>query len=101
MKIEASKWGGCCSDRKKNIECDPKICGCKEDLCKNQEIRRKLDKKLNEDVECRYSWGVDLNTFRNFMEIIPMNLTENFKYEEFIEKKLIRSLTYQVKLLLF
>jgi len=80
-------------DRKHNIECDPKICGCDKEICKNQDIRNKLDKKMNKDVEERYAWGIDLYTYRNFLEFLPKNISEEFKSFEYIEKTLIRSLS--------
>ena len=99
LNLEKSKWDGDCSDRKQNIECDPKICGCSKDLCKNQDIKNKLEKKIFEDVEERYAWGIDLYTYRNLLEFLPLNFTEHYKSFGYIENILIRSLPYLVKIL--
>jgi hypothetical protein len=98
LNLHISKWDGHCEDRKNNIECDPKICGCDEEICKNQDIRKRLDKKISIDVEERYAWGIDLYTYRNFLEFLPKNFTEEFKSFEFVEKILIRSLSLLVSL---
>ena len=100
MNLEESKWKSSCCDRKNNLECDPDICGCVSEKCKNQDIRKKLEKKLNEDVEERYSWGIDLYTYRNFLEFLPINFTEFYRAYNYIESKLIRSLSLQVKIFL-
>lgn len=98
LNLQISKWDGNCQDRKSNIECDPEICGCDKDLCRNQDIKKKLDKKMNKDVEERYAWGIDLYTYRNILEFLPKNFTEEYKSFDFIENTLIRSLSLLVNL---
>ena len=80
----------------KNIECDPEICKCNKEECKNQDIRNKLNKKMHKDVQERYAWGIDLYTYRNLLEFMPKNFTELYRSFEYIEKILIRSLSYLV-----
>jgi len=98
LNLQISRWDGNCHDRSNNIECDPEICGCDNERCKNQDIRKKLDKKMNNEVEERYAWGVDLYTYRNILEFLPKNFTEECKSLDFIEKTLIRSLSLLVSL---
>ena len=93
LNLHISRWDGYCHDRKNNIECDPEICGCDKNTCKNQDIKKKLDKKMNKDVEERYAWGIDLYTYRNILEFLPKNFTEEYKSFVFIESTLIRSLS--------
>lgn len=96
LNLGKSTWDSNCFCRKNNLECSQEYCGCDSEKCKNQDIWRKNDKKLNQDVEERYSWGIDLYTYRNFLEILPMNFSELYRSYEYIETKLIRSLPYLV-----
>jgi hypothetical protein len=97
LNLQISRWDGKCLDRMKNIECDPEICCCDKEICKNQDIKNKLDKKIHKDVEERFAWGIDLYTYRNILEFLPKNFTEEYKSFDFIEKTLIRSLSFLVK----
>lgn len=51
--------------------------------------------RLGSDVVEKYSWGIDLFTFRNLMEFMPSNLDESTK-SNFIEKTLIKELSNNV-----
>ena len=89
--LENSTWKSTCNDRNKNIECNPNICGCNEN-CKNQDFRNKNFLSLEKDVVLKYSWGIDLYTFRNLINFIPFNITDKVK-SLFIEKILIPELS--------
>jgi hypothetical protein len=53
-------------------------------------LYKKEYKQINVDVEERYSWGIDLYTYRNLLYILPENFdNDNQFYKDFIEKTLI------------
>ena len=90
FNLDNSKWNCICKDRSNNIECDPNYCKCNIDKCKNLSLYKKEYKKINIDVEERYSWGIDLYTYRNLLYIFPENFdNDNQYYKDFIEKTLI------------
>ena len=95
LNLEKGNWNSCCVDRINNMECNPDYCGCKEN-CLNQSFRRRDFKKLNIDVIERYSWGIDLFTYRNIIEFLPNNFKEEFKAKNFIEDVLVGSFYKQV-----
>ena len=90
FNLDNSKWNCTCIDRQNNIECDPNICKCDINICKNLSLYKKEYKKINYDVEERYSWGIDLYTYRNLLYIFPENFDSDSQfYKDFIEKTLI------------
>ena len=90
FNLDNSKWKCSCKDRSNNIECDPNICKCDINICKNLSLYKKEYKRINIDVEERYSWGIDLYTYRNLLYIFPENFdTDSQYYKDFIEKTLI------------
>ena len=90
FSLDNSKWNCCCKDRSNNIECDPNICKCDINICKNLSLYKKEYKIINIDVEERYSWGIDLYTYRNLLYIFPENFDNDSQYyKDFIEKTLI------------
>lgn len=94
--LERGSWNSKCIDRKMNIECKPDACGCDQDLCKNQALRSRRYLELGKDVIEKYSWGIDLYTFRNLMNFLPSNFDEKFK-SVFIEKKVLPELSNHEK----
>ena len=93
FNIDNSKWKCSCKDRSNNIECEPNICKCDINKCKNMSLYKKEYKKINIDVEERYSWGIDLFTYRNLLYIFPENFDSDSQYyKDFIEKTLILAL---------
>ena len=90
FNLDNSRWNCLCKDRADNIECDPNKCKCDINNCKNLSLYKKEYKKINIDVEERYSWGIDLYTYRNLLYIFPENFdADNQIYKDFIEKTLI------------
>ena len=90
FNLDNSRWKCSCKDRSNNIECDPNICKCDVNNCKNLSLYKKEYKRINIDVEERYSWGIDLYTYRNLLYILPENFdTDSQHYKDFIEKTLI------------
>ena len=90
FNLDNSKWHCSCKDRANNIECDPDICKCDKNKCKNLSLYNKEYKEIKKDVEERYSWGIDLYTYRNLLYIFPENFdTDSQYYKDFIEKTLI------------
>ena len=90
FNLDNSRWDCSCKDRANNIECDPDICRCDKNKCKNLSLYNKEYKEINKDVEERYSWGIDLYTYRNLLYILPENFdTDSQYYKDFIEKTLI------------
>jgi len=90
FNLDNSRWNCSCKDRANNIECDPNKCKCSIDKCKNLSLYKKEYKQINIDVEERYSWGIDLYTYRNLLYIFPENFDiDNQYYKDFIEKTLI------------
>ena len=90
FNLDNSRWNCQCKDRANNIECDPDKCGCDINKCKNLSLYKKEYKKINEDVEERYSWGIDLYTYRNILYLFPENFDSDSQiFKDFIEKKLI------------
>jgi len=89
LSLEKGNWSSKCSDRHNNMECDPNVCGCKEN-CKNQSISRNIMKVLGDDVEERYAWGIDLFTFRNLLDFLPWNIDESHK-ASYISLHLLKS----------
>ncbi len=92
LNLEKSRWDSKCTDRMMNVECNPEICGCNRNTCNNMAILTKTNKILGEDVIEKYSWGIDLYTYRNLIEFLPLNFSDEFKSEKFIEKTLIKTL---------
>ena len=93
FNLDNSKWNCSCKDRANNIECDPNICKCDINKCKNLSLYKKEYKIIDIDVEERYSWGIDLFTYRNLLYIFPENFDiDNQHYKDFIEKTLILAL---------
>jgi hypothetical protein len=92
LNLEKGKWDSKCCDRENNLECDPFLCGC-GDNCKNMSIAKNNCKKLEIDVIEKYAWGIDLYTYRNLIEFLPLNFSDEYKGENFIEKILIRKLS--------
>lgn len=90
--LEKGKWKGQCKDKSNNLECDPSHCSCNPNTCKNMEFRNKTYLKLGVDVIQKYSWGIDLYTFRNMMEFLPSNFDEEYK-ACYVEKVLIVELS--------
>ena len=90
LNLEKGNWNGTCLDRSNNIECGDE-CACQE-TCKNQSFRKKDYLKLGEDVIQKYSWGIDLFTFRNLMEFLPSNFEDKYK-ACFIERVVIGELS--------
>ena len=90
FNLDNSKWKCLCKDRSNNIECDPNICKCEINKCKNLSLYKKEYKTIDIDVEERYSWGIDLFTYRNLLYIFPENFDADSQYyKDFIEKTLI------------
>ena len=90
FNLDNSRWNCSCKDRSKNIECDPNKCKCSIEKCKNLSLYKREYKQINIDVEERYSWGIDLYTYRNLLYIFPENFDiDNQYYKDFIEKTLI------------
>ena len=90
FNLDNSKWKCSCKDRSNNIECDPNLCKCDINNCKNLSLYKKEYKTINVDVEERYSWGIDLFTYRNLLYIFPENFdSDSQHYKDFIEKTLI------------
>ena len=90
FNLDNSRWNCSCKDRSNNIECDPNICKCDINKCKNLSLYKKEYKRINIDVEERYSWGIDLYTYRNLLYIFPENFDSDSQYyKDFIEKTLI------------
>ena len=90
FNLDNSRWNCSCKDRSNNIECDPNICKCDVNKCQNLSLYKKEYKQINVDVEERYSWGIDLYTYRNLLYIFPENFdNDNQFYKDFIEKTLI------------
>ena len=58
----------------------------------NKELKEKLE-KINEDVEERYTWGIDLYTYRNLLNLFPENFTDDDDhakdFKHFIENGLL------------
>ena len=53
-------------------------------------LYKKDYKIIDIDVEERYSWGIDLFTYRNLLYIFPENFDSDSQYyKDFIEKTLI------------
>ena len=93
FNLDNSKWKCSCKDRSNNIECDPNICKCDINNCKNLSLYKKEYKIIDLDVEERYSWGIDLFTYRNLLYIFPENFDSDSQYyKDFIEKTLILAL---------
>ena len=67
FNLDNSRWNCSCKDRANNIECDPNKCKCNIDNCKNLSLYKREYKQINIDVEERYSWGIDLYTYRNLL----------------------------------
>ena len=90
FNLDNSRWKCSCKDRANNIECDPTKCKCDLNNCKNLSLYKKEYKQINIDVEERYSWGIDLYTYRNLLYIFPENFdADNQIYKDYIEKTLI------------
>ena len=90
FNLDNSRWNCSCKDRSNNIECDPNICKCDINKCKNLSLYKKEYKRIDIDVEERYSWGIDLYTYRNLLYIFPENFDSDSQYyKDFIEKTLI------------
>ena len=90
FNLDNSRWNCSCKDRSNNIECDPNICKCDINKCRNLSLYKKEYKRINIDVEERYSWGIDLYTYRNLLYIFPENFDSDSQYyKDFIEKTLI------------
>ena len=89
--LENGSWNSDCMCRRINSECNIK-CLCSIDSCKNRSYKEKKFLKLGEDVIEKYSWGMDLYTFRNLMSFMPYNFEEQEK-SAFIEKILIPELS--------
>ena len=90
FNLDNSRWKCLCKDRANNIECDPTKCKCDLNNCKNLSLYKKEYKQINIDVEERYSWGIDLYTYRNLLYIFPENFdNDNQIYKDYIEKTLI------------
>jgi hypothetical protein len=92
LNLEKGKWDSKCCDRENNLECHPSLCGC-GDKCKNMSMGNNNSKKLEIDVVEKYSWGIDLYSYRNLIEFLPLNFSDEYKGENFIEKILIRKLS--------
>lgn len=56
-------------------------------------IGLKKYKELGVDVEERFSWGIDLFTFRVLMDLLPLNFDEEYK-RKFVEEKLVFALNF-------
>lgn len=93
LNLEKSRWDSKCCDRENNLECNPNMCGCTAETCKNQAISTRNEKILGEDVIEKYAWGIDLFTYRNIIEFLPLNFSDEYKAENYIEKTLIKSLS--------
>jgi hypothetical protein len=93
LNLEKSRWDSKCCDRENNLECNPEFCGCTAESCKNQAISRRIEKVLGKDVVEKYAWGIDLFTYRNLIEFLPLNFTDEYKAENYIEKTLIKALS--------
>ena len=90
FSLDNSRWKCSCKDRANNIECNPNICKCDVNVCKNLSLYKKEFKQMDIDVEERYSWGIDLYTYRNLLYIFPENFDYDSQYfKDFIEKTLI------------
>jgi len=92
LNLEKSRWDSKCTDRIMNVECNPENCGCNVNTCKNMAILTKTNKILGKDVIEKYSWGIDLYTYRNLIEFLPLNFSDEIKSGKFIEKTLIKTL---------
>ena len=94
LSLETSHWNSKCCDRKGNIECNPSKCKCTDENCKNLSLFYKKYKKINEDVEERYTWGIDLYTYRNLLNLFPENFNgDEIKIHDFVEKSIMISLS--------
>ena len=91
LNLEKGKWDSKCQDRMMNVECNPDICGCDREKCKNMAILNKKSKILGSDVIEKHSWGIDLYTYRNLIEFLPLNFSDELKSKKFIEKTLIKA----------
>lgn len=89
--LEKESWNSKCPCRSNNLECNYEKCKCSFSSCKNRAVTNKQNKQIDIDVIERYSWGIDLYTFRNLLDLLPENFSEDFK-ATFIEKKLLKSL---------
>lgn len=92
LNLEKMNWDSKCTDRHNNLECDDS-CGCGSE-CKNRAIVDRNHKTLLRDVIEKYAWGIDLWTYRNLMEFLPLNFSDNFKSENYIENTLVKSLSF-------
>ncbi len=90
--LERESWKSDCPCRSNNLECNYERCKCSYSTCKNRAVTNKQNKQIDTDVVERYSWGIDLYTFRNLLDLLPENFSEEFK-STFIEKKLLKSLS--------
>lgn len=87
MNLETGNWNSTCPNRKLNIECE-----CINKNCCNMSFKKNEYLKMNEDVIEKYSWGIDLYSFRNLMEFIPSNFSELYK-AKIIEKIILLELS--------
>lgn len=94
INLENGGWDSKCECRKRNFECsDQCICGClSKSECKNQTYRNSNSLILGKDVIAKYSWGIDLFTYRNLINFLPCNISEYVK-SKYIEKVLIPELS--------
>ncbi|MCQ2818069.1 MAG: SET domain-containing protein-lysine N-methyltransferase, partial [archaeon] len=98
LDLSTTQWNSECPARKHRIECTEN-CKCDLNTCKNCPIRKKEYKELGKDVEERYSWGIDLFTYRNILTLCPNNFEdENFdgnntSLKDFVEKSLVIALS--------
>ena len=90
--LEKESWKSNCPCRSNNLECNYQKCKCSYATCKNRAVTNKQNKLIETDVVERYSWGIDLYTFRNLLDLLPENFSEDVK-STFIEKKLLKSLS--------
>lgn len=69
-------------------------CGCDPELCSNRQISKKQSLRLGIDVEEKVTWGMDLYTAINFIQLCPADMPQNLK-STFVEKKIIYAVQQQ------
>ena len=87
FKIGLDVWETKCACRGVRVECSDQ-CGCDPKQCQNRQMSLKQGLVLGEDIIEKISWGIDMCTAVNLLNLLPNNLSGPAK-SDFIEKKVV------------
>eukprot|EP00826_Nyctotherus_ovalis_P047372 TRINITY_DN5443_c0_g1_i11.p1 TRINITY_DN5443_c0_g1~~TRINITY_DN5443_c0_g1_i11.p1 ORF type:complete len:561 (+),score=118.46 TRINITY_DN5443_c0_g1_i11:303-1985(+) len=96
LSLADETWLSECGDRKRKVECNREVCGCKSMKCMNRSITDGETKKMGVHVQEIESWGVDYFTIKLIIAIMPKNISSEVS-GKFIEEALNKAFQSQGK----